>query len=444
MLERRGGAVAVLDNQKKLSDLIDLMVDGYVGNEIASALVKAAIVDADALGVIDSDDNWEFKRTTLAALWDWIAAKDAFLLNSASDKMDGTLSLKERATAEASVVSYGQFWSKDQTPNIPMFTDDEGNDTQLGVTAASIGQNMIINGDVKIWQRGTSFSSTVSTVTYFVDGFYYRQSGGSAGDITFSRQTIQEEYVARVTINNPVGCRIAQIIETVNVMALQGETVTLSIDVRTPTIWLNAAGTILKLVSGTGDDQGSVALESGQWTNAASTNGNFTGLNTAFQTFQITTTLGANVSELAFKIEWGAGDVNAGDILEFRNVRIAKEATASPFVHKPVSEELANCQRYYQIGCKGNAIHMYSATAGDISVTFPVEMRVAPTVSFAPGMTITTATINGGGKSSSTAVSSPALTTRGGFLRIASGFVGATDEASGPITNNSLCFDAEL
>ena len=61
MLERRGGAVAVLDNQQKLSDLIDLMVDGYVGNEIASALVKAAIVDADALGVIDSDDNWEFK-----------------------------------------------------------------------------------------------------------------------------------------------------------------------------------------------------------------------------------------------------------------------------------------------------------------------------------------------------------------------------------------------
>ena len=385
------------------------------------------------------------KRTTLAALWDWIAAKDAFLLNSASDKMDGTLSFKERLTAEVAEALHGQYWVKPfGATNIPMFTSSAGVDTQLGVTAANIGQNMIINGDVKIWQRGTSFSSTVSTVTYFVDGFYYRQSGGLAGDITFSRQTIQEEYVARITINTAVACRIAQIIETRNVMALQGETVTLSIDVRTPTTWLDGSATVLKLVSGTGDDQGSVALESGQWTGLAYTNGNFTGLNTAFQTFQITTTLGANVSELAFKIEWGAGDVNAGDILEFRNVRLAKEATASPFVHKPVSEELANCQRYYQTGCKGNAIHMYSTTAGDISASFLVEMRIAPTASFAPGMTTTTATVNGGGKSSTTAVSSPALSTLGGFLRIAGGFSGATDEASGPITNNSIEFDAEL
>lgn len=43
----------------------------------------------------------------------------------------GVVFLTEQAAAEADVAGKGQFWVKTQTPNVPMFTDDAGNDVQL-------------------------------------------------------------------------------------------------------------------------------------------------------------------------------------------------------------------------------------------------------------------------------------------------------------------------
>ena len=58
--------------------------------------------------------------------------------------------------------------------------------------------------------------------------------------------------------------------------------------------------------------------------------------------------------------------------------------TATPFEHRSYGYELARCQRYY---LKTNAYHqMYQADGGNISngsfVSFPVEMRANPTISF--------------------------------------------------------------
>ena len=45
--------------------------------------------------------------------------------------IDGTLSLKEQASANTSDASYGQLWVKTATPNELWFTDDSGVDFQL-------------------------------------------------------------------------------------------------------------------------------------------------------------------------------------------------------------------------------------------------------------------------------------------------------------------------
>jgi len=46
--------------------------------------------------------------------------------------VEGTVTLKEQADADADVVSYGQVWVKSGTPNTLYFTDDAGTDFQLG------------------------------------------------------------------------------------------------------------------------------------------------------------------------------------------------------------------------------------------------------------------------------------------------------------------------
>ncbi len=43
----------------------------------------------------------------------------------------GAMFMKEQATADGDVAAFGQFWVKDDAPNIPMFTDDAGVDHQF-------------------------------------------------------------------------------------------------------------------------------------------------------------------------------------------------------------------------------------------------------------------------------------------------------------------------
>jgi hypothetical protein len=59
--------------------------------------------------------------------------------------------------------------------------------------------------------------------------------------------------------------------------------------------------------------------------------------------------------------------------------------TATPFEHKPYGEELSRCYRYYWEQAGGNSVPfgvgaMYSSTQVYTNVTFPREMRTAPTL----------------------------------------------------------------
>ncbi|KKL17480.1 hypothetical protein LCGC14_2485150, partial [marine sediment metagenome] len=55
---------------------------------------------------------------------------------TAQNLFGGTIKIKEAAAANTDTVAYGQFWVKDDAPCIPMFTNDDGIDTQLGVGGA--------------------------------------------------------------------------------------------------------------------------------------------------------------------------------------------------------------------------------------------------------------------------------------------------------------------
>ena len=51
--------------------------------------------------------------------------------------VEGTVTLKEQANADADTAAYGQVWVKNATPNQLWFTNDAGTDTQLGAGGAA-------------------------------------------------------------------------------------------------------------------------------------------------------------------------------------------------------------------------------------------------------------------------------------------------------------------
>jgi len=68
----------------------------------------------------------------------WLPARSIVLPNVTIGnnlKVDGTMSMKEQANANADVAAYGQLWIKSDTPNGLMFTDDAGNDVAIAAGA---------------------------------------------------------------------------------------------------------------------------------------------------------------------------------------------------------------------------------------------------------------------------------------------------------------------
>jgi hypothetical protein len=63
-------------------------------------------------------------------------------------------------------------------------------------------------------------------------------------------------------------------------------------------------------------------------------------------------------------------------------VQLEIGSVATPFEQRPYGMELALCQRYYQTLSYGQSIgQFYSTTAARLCWSFPVAMRVAPTLS---------------------------------------------------------------
>jgi len=65
--------------------------------------------------------------------------------------IEGTMSLKEQANANADVAAYGQVWVKTATPNELYFTDDAGTDTQISSHPIDAPSALYINGPGLDW-----------------------------------------------------------------------------------------------------------------------------------------------------------------------------------------------------------------------------------------------------------------------------------------------------
>jgi len=243
-------------------------------------------------------------------------------------------------------------------------------------------KNYIINGGFDIWQRGTSFTAT----GYSADRWGSRQSTSTT---TFSRQSFtlgqtdvpnNPEYFFRADITSIGSAQIYQMIEGVE--SLSGETVTLSFYAKAGSaVSLNAV-TLRQNFGYGGAPSASVIVNFP----------NSTSLTTSWQKFEFSIvvpsvsgktlgTSGTDSLELIFQLP-----STSLATIDIAQVQLEKGSVATGFEYRPISEELALCQRYYEV--MSNVIY---ATPRINSTTNPlrncnwfyaVNKRVAPSVTY--------------------------------------------------------------
>jgi len=264
------------------------------------------------------------------------------------------------------------------------------------------GRNRIINGAMGVWQRGTSFTGITNVPSYTADRWGAFVSAVIAGEQVIQSSSTPSgqgfKYSAgfgRTAANtNTNSIWFVQLIESVNMLDLAGQSVTLS-------FWAKAGanysgGNLTVLVnSGTSADQSLATFSGGPctgYTGYASVINGSQAITTTWTKYTFTGSVGSTAQEIGVAFGYTpTGTAGADDNIYITGVQLEKGSVATPFDYRQYGTELALCQRYYwQLSSsdKGGYVNgiIYqgwadTATSSIGIAQFPVTMRTSPTLS---------------------------------------------------------------
>ena len=264
-----------------------------------------------------------------------------------------------------------------------------GISSALGSSAllpAGLGfRNLLINGDMNIWQRGTSVA--INTLGYTADRWYHQSYNGaviSQQPTSDSTRLPSTRYCARVQRNSGVSTAnfmyFTQSMETSQSIKLAGQTATLSFWARAGSGMTSTTFTAT-IFYGTGIDQNLIAGYTGQ---ATAFTQNVT-LTTTWQKFVLTGNVPTTATEVAFVCGYTpVGTAGANDYFEITNVQLEANVQPTPFEQRPIGVELALCQRYYFRSTGGDTYQWIGFGSGTgattiyFTIPLPVTMRTKP------------------------------------------------------------------
>lgn len=310
----------------------------------------------------------------------------------------------------------------------------------------SASRNLIINGDFRIWQRGTSHTST-ATNEYSADRF---RTEGYGLSTTISRQAFTAgqtdvpnfpTYYARVaTSAKPSSGQYWGLMQRIEapLNARQGQTYTLS-------YWVRSTSGTVAASAFTYGFGGSGAARS-----------NSPALTTTWQ--KVTNTLtSANLSGggayLSVYIMHVPDTAPSSMSVEIANVKVEEGHVATDFEHRTITEELSLCKRYYERSGLGFPWQANSTTEIWVGVSFEVEKRTAPTMTIITTNAALRMFEFGLGDRNSDSTPSIAsvysqtksfLARIGNFSGISGGDVGMSAGLATDVTADIFQFDAEL
>jgi hypothetical protein len=244
------------------------------------------------------------------------------------------------------------------------------------------GKNKIINGNMTISQRGTTFTTSSN---YTLDRWFWSNFGTATNSSTVSQLTSSpptnfssycEVAAGSTTATNFF---ISYSMETADVIPLQGNSVTLSFYYKLPTNFTGAWNIVGVYSTNTNQN-----LQFGA--SGATNIGSVTTLtNTSSWTrASITFTVPSNATSLGLNL-YSTNNVVAAAKFDFTGVQLEAGSVATPFTTATgtVQGELAACQRYYwrRTGQYGSFAQGQpsATTTAYMTVNFPVPMRVVPT-----------------------------------------------------------------
>lgn len=260
-------------------------------------------------------------------------------------------------------------------------------------------RNMLINGDFRVAQRGTSFTSTSGANnddTYNLDRWTLLSDGNDIVDVTQST-TAPTDGLYSIgldveTVNKKFG--ILQIVEQRNIVGAIGQVVTLSFQARISGTSISNVKAVVLAWSGTADTvtsdvvsawgaDGVTPTWATNWT-AENTPSNLA-VTSSWATYRIQATIDtANTRNLAVFIWCDDTTTTLGDFLYVTNVQLEIGAVASPFERRSFPEELALCQRYYfrwtagQAGASVAVLASWSEGSAYGTFFLPTTLRTFP------------------------------------------------------------------
>jgi len=274
-------------------------------------------------------------------------------------------------------------------------------------------RNIIINGAMNFWQRATSFS--VSDNIYTADRFLTEFSG--LGAFTISRSTDAPNgfgYSYKIDCTtadaSPSAGDMLQIFNLIEGYDAQGvkkgtsdaRTLTLSMWVKsnkTGNMQVNLRDANSRMCGGTYTINSADTWEYKTITYAADTSGAIANDNTTELRLEMPVGSGSTWNSGSVPTAWETtanGDRNAGgtinladstsNYLNITGIQLELGSTATDFEYRSYGEELALCQRYYQILVDGGAdkaigVGFYwSSNEVDYTHRFVTDMRASPTL----------------------------------------------------------------
>tara|TARA_B100000073_G_scaffold335364_1_gene328899 strand:- start:43 stop:1056 length:1014 start_codon:yes stop_codon:yes gene_type:complete len=227
-------------------------------------------------------------------------------------------------------------------------------------------KNLIINGDMRIAQRGTT--STVDNGYGCIDR-WFKYSNGDTNTWGQATDAVHGTYAYWVAKSNGYG-NLRQRIEPFFV----------------PTNGINYVASFWMKIS-----SGIAPLRYEIWNNtdqtSISNNMQHDILTTDWKKYTINFRLDSVDSMDNWHLLLGSNDAPGGVTFYLTKVQIEEGDTATEFEHRPIGEELTLCQRYYQRFDTSfrfiNAYPEVGLSSGDQlpSFPFPVPMRTAPSMS---------------------------------------------------------------
>ena len=255
-------------------------------------------------------------------------------------------------------------------------------------------RNLLINGDFRVAQRGTSFTSTSSANnddTYNLDRWTILSDGNDAVDITRTTDVptggINSIGLDVETANKKFG--IIQFVENQNIGGIQNKNVWLSFKARTTgssisnvkavvLSWTGTADTVTSdVVSAWGAD-GVTPTWATSWT-AENTPVNL-GVTNTWGEYRVNALMDTSaIKNVAVFIWCDDTSTTLGDFLYVTDVQLEINEVPTPFERRPFQVELALCQRYYMRWTGGSTYSYYGV--GTATITTVVSMTIFPKMS---------------------------------------------------------------